>query len=132
MLATIRNLSTGRLASSSAGIEGTYTAYIAQYDTNGKLVAINSEPVNFTDGEKIFGSNISVLSNAVTVKLLLWDESLKPVADVQEVTFMNANNDPFKGDDHVNVVFLGRFHYSGNRFFKFKGNLLCSADWKMV
>ena len=92
---------------SSAGIEGTYTAYIAQYDTNGKLVAINSEPVNFTDGEKIFGSNISVLSNAVTVKLLLWDESLKPVADVQEVTFMNANNDPFKGDDHVNVVFLG-------------------------
>ncbi len=91
----------------SAGIEGAYTAYIAQYDKNNKLIAVTMEPVNFSNGEKTFGSNIVVRSNAVTVKLLLWDENLKPAADVQSVTFMNANNDPFKGDDHVNVVFLG-------------------------
>ena len=91
----------------TAGIEGAYTAYIAQYDADGKLTAINAEPVNFTDGENTFGSNIAVLSSAVTVKLLLWDENMKPAADVQYVTFMNANNDPFADDDHVNVVFLG-------------------------
>lgn len=91
----------------SADAEGAYTAYVAQYDANNKLVSVSSAPVAFTTGENTDNGNVAVSQNTVTAKLLLWDENMKPVSDVQTVPFMPVNTDPFAGDNDVNVVFLG-------------------------
>ena len=88
-------------------ISGTADIYVATYNQNNKLISISQEQLAYASGENNKTGNIAFSANADKVKLFVWDGELKPMCTEKEITFMPVNNDPFAGDNEINVVFLG-------------------------
>ena len=83
-------------------IENT-TIYVATYDDNGKLLGVNCSEVSLLDG--VFASDIS-LSDAVKVKVFIWDENNKPCSAVYSGTIIkgalfNDENLPYTVKDGI-------------------------------
>ena len=82
----------------------------ALYDKSGALLKCTVTPVaaaEFSNG--IVAEGTISDPKAQTGKVMMWDSvsALKPLAAPKTVRFAEINDDPFAGDDEINVVFLG-------------------------
>ena len=94
-------------------VSGTASVYVATYNQNNKLIAVSEEPFAYASGENTKTGTVQISSAATTVKLFVWDENLKPMLAEKKISLMPVNNNPFAGDNNINVVFLGDSIYAG-------------------
>ncbi len=96
----------------AAGVEGSLTGYIASYSGN-KLISVKEEILNYVSGENSFSGTVAAELGVDKMKFFVWDENQKPIANTDEVPFMPITEDPFAGDNEINVVFIGDSIYEG-------------------
>ncbi len=93
----------------------TYMAVLAEYNKNGQLMDICYDALEIFTGNQEFGGGMELCADAAKIKLMLIDgESLMPLAEADEILLPAVNEDPFAGDDEINVVFLGDSLYAGS------------------
>ncbi len=83
---------------------------VALYGAKGNLLSVTTTDVEaqeYVDGVVAQGS--ASHKNVQTAKVTVWDSlsGMTPLVAPKTVTFPAINDDPFKGDDEINVVFLG-------------------------
>ncbi len=96
----------------AAGLSGTLYGYIASYSGN-RLVDVVIEPLSYVSGENKFTGTVPAGVGVDKMKFFVWDANGMPYAKENEVTFMEINEEPFAGDDEINVVFIGDSIYEG-------------------
>jgi len=90
-----------------------YLVGLAAYDTNNQLVASDLETCAVNAGSNSFGDTFSIPAEAVKLKLFIWDAvTLAPQDEVLEKALPAPIDDPFAGDDEVNIVFVGDSIYA--------------------
>jgi len=92
-----------------------YVAAMAAYNGAGKLLDVLYDAVDIEDGESDFSNTLPLPEQTEKVKLMLLDaKSLAPQMMPEEKVLPAINDDPFAGDDEINVVFLGDSIYAGS------------------
>ena len=96
----------------AAGVEGTLNGYIASYSGN-KLVSVEKTPLNYVSGQNNFSGKAVAAPGVDSLKFFVWDDNGKPYANTKPISFVPVNENPFEGDDVINVVYIGDSIYEG-------------------
>ena len=83
---------------------------VALYGAKGNLLSVTVTDVEAQENaDGIVASGTASHKSVQTAKVTVWDSltGLKPLTAPKTVEFPAINEDPFKGDDAINVVFLG-------------------------
>ncbi len=95
------------------GVAKEYMVGVAAYAADKSLVTTDLDTYATTEGTNAYSGTFSIPSEAVKVKMFVWDaETLVPVAEVIEETLPAVNEDPFADDDEINIVFVGDSIYA--------------------
>lgn len=95
------------------GTEKQYQVIIAAYNANKALAETGLETVSIQSGSNTFSGTFTIPQEAVKVKMFVWDAVTQaPLFEAIEYDLPAVNEDPFAGDDEINIVFLGDSIYA--------------------
>ena len=98
---------------STTGTEKQYRVIIAAYDDSKSLAKADLKTFSVQDGTNAYSGTFTIPQEAVKVKMFVWDAvTLAPVFEAIEYNLPAVNENPFAGDDEINIVFLGDSIYA--------------------
>ncbi len=98
---------------SAQGEDKNYLVGVAAYAANNALISTDIASYAIKDGTNSYSETFPIPAEAVKLKMLVWDAvTLVPQLEVLEEDLHPVVEDPFAGDDEVNIVFIGDSLYA--------------------